>query len=166
MLKIRYQFVLSFVLGIAAAILLSNCSGTSPDTTASLPNPNAQSGTFGSVYNMIYSKGCIECHKPGGLATVDNNVQLDFSSQSNAYGTLLAGGVHGATSTGTCSAVSLVNTTTPAYSYILAEVVPGYSQANFGGVANCTPWAGHTAALTSAEQTSLLTGIQNGAQNN
>lgn len=125
------------------------------------------SGTFGSVYKALKNNSCQECHVPTGSATVTSHVELDFTSQTTAYTTLINGTVKGSTSVGTCSGVKLVVPSSPSTSYLAAVLFSSYSHDDFGKT-GCTPYSTHNSVdthVTSTEQKSIIDWISNGAQN-
>lgn len=153
MMKIRRSMTLSALIALAAILVLGRCSKQESE------------GPFTKIYNNTLSRKCVDCHNPSGQATLNYNVQLNFTLNSAAYQTLLAGGVQGATSTGTCGSVRIVAAGSPSTSYLLSQVVPSYYSTNFGGVSGCTPYSGHQVNLSQSEQDELVSWIQNGAQN-
>jgi hypothetical protein len=110
---------------------------------------------------------CIECHVPTGAATVNNGVQLDFSTQALAYQTLTAKKVTGSTSSGICPNVSIVTAGDPTKSYLAAVLFAKYNATNFAGVSGCSPYSVHLQDqnISDAEQTSIINWITNGAKN-
>jgi hypothetical protein len=126
------------------------------------------SGTFGHVYKAIKSNNCDECHVPTGAATVNSNVQLDFTSQTTAYTTLMNTTVTGGASVGTCGAVKNVTASDPTKSYFAGIMVPAYRMDNFAGATGCLPVNTHIEqySFSGDEQTSLTNWIKNGALNN
>lgn len=124
------------------------------------------SGTFGSVYQSIQTSGCVECHAPGGSATLSNST-LDFTSQASAYSSLIAAS---ATSGGSnCASLKDVVAGSPSTSYMLGALITAYRD-NFSTATGttCQPTNSHglTVALSAEEQASLVAWIQNGALNN
>ena len=126
------------------------------------------SGTFGSVYRTITTANCTQCHVPGGAATTDSGVQLDFTSQATAYSTLTSLNVTATSSKNICNGVKIVKSGEPAKSYFAAVLISTYNTSNFAGVTGCTPYNVHleNQNLSEAEKTSIVSWIQNGAPNN
>jgi len=123
--------------------------------------------TFTELYTDVIQKtGCADCHTPGGSGTLAG-VQLDFSTQAQAYSTLLNKSVTGTTSVGICSGVAIVTEGRPESSYLAAVLIPSYQISDFGGVSGCTPLNTHTEEqyLTSAQQTQIEKWISAGANN-
>ena len=163
MKNLKYTFLL--LLSLSTALLLHGCGSKDSSSTT------AASGTFTNVYTTVLSTACIECHKPTGAATLQDNVKIDFSTQALAYSTLVTGSptVHGASSVGTCANAKLVTPSTVATSYLAGTLFSTYDVNNFAQISGCTPYAGHlamTLGITTDQQTSITTWIQNGAQNN
>lgn len=171
------------VRGVGAALLvlaileLSACSRSHhPPTTSEsesaeellFVDDELNSTKFASVYGAVLSTACVECHNPSGMATVNYNVQLNFMNKAAAYTSLMESSVNGATSTGTCGPVRIVVPGQPQNSYLIGTLIQRYASGNFGGVAGCTPYAGHYTIinLTSTQQTGLIGWVQDGAQNN
>lgn len=148
---------LAVALPAALGLLLNGCS----------KSEGPKSGTFGNVYANTLSTTCRSCHQPGGTAYASYNVLLDFSSQNNAYSTLLNRTVSGSSSVGTCGGIRIVSPSAPTSSYLAAVTVSSYSTSNFAGVSGCTPLNSHLTAypLSSSEQTSLIAWINAGAPN-
>ena len=145
---------------ISLLITLARC-GLVPDTTT------PASGTFGSVYVALKSNNCTECHVPGGAATVAG-AQLDFTTQSTAYTTLLSKSVSATSSIGTCGSAKIVTAGDVSKSYLAAVLISSYSTSNFAGVTGCTPYSAHLTDtnMSAAEKTSVTDWIKNGALNN
>lgn len=143
-------------------LLLSRC-GALPESLTLTP----ASGTFASVYSALQKNNCTECHVPGRSGPAAG-VTLNFTSQATAFSTLTANYVTATASVGTCGAAKIVTSGDPAKSYLAAVLFDSYNINNFGGVSGCSPFTGHLAAynLSTAEQTSLLNWITNGALNN
>lgn len=155
-----YQLSLALLL-LAAPFLLTQCGKITTTTTPT-------SGTFASVYSILLSNNCNECHIPTGAATTNNHVTLNFTSATTAYTTLTQNSVTGASSTGTCGTVKIVSAGSLSKSYLIGVLVQSYNISNFAGVTGCTPYSTHLqdTHLSSSDQTSLTTWIQNGALNN
>lgn len=148
---------LAMALPAALGLLLNGCS----------QSEGPKSGTFGNVYANTLSTTCRSCHQPGGTAYSSYNVLLDFSSQNNAYSTLLGRTVSGTSSVGTCGGIRIVSPSAPTSSYLAAVTVSSYNTSNFAGVNGCTPLNSHLTAypLSASEQTSLIAWINAGAAN-
>jgi hypothetical protein len=159
MSKLRHTRVLLPLIAAFLAVALVRCGKTPTSTPAS--------GTFGSVYSTFNSAGCAECHAPSVSASAAHGSSLDLSSQSAAYSTLVGTKVTATDSTSTCGNVSLVVAGNPSQSYLAAVLFSSYNTANFVE-SGCTPYNAHLSDqhLTSDEQTSIISWIQNGAQNN
>ncbi len=151
----------SLFLGLVlSTVLLANC--------AKQQQPTSIAPTFTNVYNNTLKSACVTCHDPSGAATVQNGVQLDFSTQATAYSTLTTKNVTGQTSSGICPGVHIVSAGNPATSYLAAVLFASYAKANFGGVTGCTPYSVHLQDqhLSSDEQATIIGWIQNGTLNN
>ncbi len=126
--------------------------------------------TFTAIYkNTIEgSAECISCHSPTGSATALDGVQLDFSTQSQAYLTLTSKKVNGATARGTCGSVSIVSSGSPESSYLMGILFSDYGTNDFAGVSGCLPVTTHYSILnlTSSEKTAISQWISEGALNN
>lgn len=159
---LRFEKMILLSVFTAGLLVLSSC-GPQPETSTT-----PASGTFGSVYASFRSNNCIDCHSPGGAAYANNGVQLDFSTQANAYTTLIAKNVTGATSASICAGVKIVASANPSNSYLEAVLNQSYYRTNFAGVSGCTPYNVHLqdTHLTTSELTSLTSWIQSGAANN
>ncbi len=171
--KVLDRFALGLV-SAAALLVLTNCSKevsreVSEENLVGVEGePLTGISTFSWIYARILSTACVECHNPSGMATVNYHVQLNFADRSAAYTTLLVSTVNGVTSTGTCAPLRVVVPGSPKISYLLGTLIQSYSSGNFGGVDNCTPYAGHYSTIhLSNEQKSALVGwIQSGALDN
>lgn len=148
-------------LGASLLLLYFNGCGQTPTTTPA-------SGTFSAVYVDTLSKACIECHVPSGAATAQDGVQLDFSSPTQAYNSLLNSTVHGSRSVGTCGSVKIVTVSNATTSYLAGVLFSDYYKSNFGGVSGCTPYAVHLQdqSLSADEKASIISWIKGGALNN
>jgi hypothetical protein len=141
-----------------AALVLTNCGDAKKDSAVSVAPAD--------VY-AILSTACIQCHQPGGSATANYNVTLDFATAALAYSTLTTSGVNSALTASSCVGVKQVVAANPTNSYLLAATVPGYAHANFAGVTGCSPSAHLTSQsfnLTAAQQNTLISWVQNGAK--
>jgi hypothetical protein len=162
------------VLCAAVGLVLTNCSGKSllevreENLTGVDSEALRAASTFSWIYARILSSACVECHNPSGMATVNYHVQLNFADRSAAYATLLVGTVNGVTSTGTCAPLRIVKPGSPRVSYLLGTLIQSYSSPNFGGIENCTPYAGHFSIshLSSEQKAALIGWVQSGALDN
>lgn len=150
------------ILLIGATLTLSQCSNNS--LTSVEP-------TFSSLYTNFFYNNCLTCHQPGGTATVAS-ATLDFTDASTAYTSLRTSVASGITSGTACAGISIINTTTPANSFILAILSTDYYSTDFAGATNCTPYTEHhtniaiSQAFTSNVKTALVEWITQGAQDN
>lgn len=152
---------ISVILVIVAALTLTRC-GTQDPTTSLTP------GTFASVYSILKSHNCTECHIPTGAATIDSGVKLDFTSQTSAFTTLTTSTVSGSSGINSCTGVKIVVPNSPSTSYLAAVLFSKYSISDFGGKSGCIPDNSHLTQnnLSTADQSSIIDWIQNGAKNN
>jgi hypothetical protein len=139
-------------------ILLSGCGKESTTPAA---------GTFGNVYTVTLRTACANCHAPGGLPTTQG-CTLDFSSQAQAYSTLTGGTVAGSGEPTACLGLKYVVAGDPSSSYLVGVLNSTYHVNNFAGHSGCLPYATHLQDqnLTADEQSSIVSWIQGGAQNN
>lgn len=123
-------------------------------------------GTFTDVYTNSLST-CTQCHV-STITAAQDGAALDFSTQTNAYNSLMNHVVSGSVAKGTCGSVELVVPSTPANSYLLAVLFTDYNTNFASHNSGCTPYAAHLQDqhLSSAEESSMVQWIQNGAQNN
>jgi len=148
----------------ALAITLPKC-GTSPSTST----PAA--GTFTNVYAIFTAAQCSRCHTPPATSANENGSSLNLSTQALAYSTLVGTTATPTTVTATdnsaCSTVKLVNTATPANSYLLAIFTPADQVTGFGS-ASCRPDASHLQSdnLSADQLTTITNWITAGALNN
>lgn len=152
-----YFFTFSLSLSI---IFLASCS-KKEDTM----NP-----TYATLYSEVFSKRCVECHRPGGQA-YQNSANLDFSTSSTGYNSMVGVSVSGITTiAGGCTGRKIVQASQPTNSYILGTFFSDYGLggSTFGG-AGCSPY-NHTgfanSVPTSREKTALVEWISKGALNN
>lgn len=122
---------------------------------------------FSQVYSETLAPACAQCHQPGGSATVDYGVNLDFSSRATAFSTL-QGEVASVTSRGQCGGVRLVSAGAYKNSYLAAEISRDYTNSNFGGVAGCIPSVFHYSVINLSQNQidGVISWIQAGAANN
>ena len=148
------------LLGTGSALILSGCGSKS-----SAPAP----GTFSDVYaNIIVPLNCVTCHSPGGSAygPPHNNTSLNLTSQQTAYSSLKSGRSNGVSDP--CSGISAPYVgASAAYSEIAAVLLVAYQASNSLG---CSAY-NHTidyggAAITVAEQNSLIAWLNSGSPNN
>lgn len=121
--------------------------------------------TFTSLYNLVFSQDCRDCHMPGGDAYDNYGIKLNFSTQSQAYSTLTSLGV-----TVGCNGVSIVSST-PETSYLMGTLYSDFRQNNFAGVGGCFPGNTHIedtniSSLANSVRTQLIQWIDQGAPNN
>lgn len=152
----------------ALATVLPGCG--SNNATKDAPSP----GTFSDVYqNYLGTPECTSCHVPGDTAATQAGVNLDFSSQANAYASLVTNSatdtVMGGSEPAACKGIPLVTAGNPSASYLVAIAISSYNQtSNFNGQ-GCTPDNTHLTSnwgASDAMASSITTWIQNGAQNN
>jgi hypothetical protein len=143
-------------------LLLNNCG----DGTTPVVDP-----TFSSLYTNFFYNNCLQCHQPGGSGTTAG-ATLNFTDANTAYSSLKNSTSGGFTSGNDCEGISLVNTTTPANSFLLAILSSEDSSSNFAGRSGCTPYTEHhtnTAirqAYSSNVRQALTQWISAGAPNN
>lgn len=149
----------------ALALTLTHCGTSTAPTTST---PTAASGTFTNVYTTVLQTACIECHVPGGAATVNNGVTLDFTTQQTAYTTLTTNTVSATDTKTECAGVKIVVPGNANSSYLAAVLFSDIDTANFGGVTGCTPYNVHQQdqSISASERTSILAWINGGALNN
>jgi hypothetical protein len=125
-------------------------------------------GTFSDIYQNVLQGACGDCHSPSGSAWGDDKVALDFSSQAQAYQTLLSNTVSGRSRAQDCAGVKEIDPGHPETSYFAAVLIASYSQSAFAGVAACEPYKIHLndQSIADEEKNSITVWIQNGALNN
>jgi hypothetical protein len=162
-MNLKFQRRLGSVLFLTAFILVTFTRCGTQNTGSTIPT----SGTFASVYSIIKSNSCNQCHIPTGAATVNSNVALDFTSSTTAYTTLTTKLVTGTVASGTCGTVKIVGAT-PSKSYLSGILFTDYAGSNFAGVTGCTPVTTHTAMfnLSATNEASINAWITAGALNN
>lgn len=155
-----------FALLVGTTFLLTRCGDKSSNRSRSFIFKDP--GTFTDIYTNTISTGCVQCHQPGGTATADNNVQLDFTSQASAFSGLTSENVNGSISAPKCPSVPLVVSADPTDSYLMGTLFPDYyKDSNFDNSANCAPYQhGGQVNLSADEKNSILLWIQNGIPNN
>lgn len=153
----RLALMAAFVTGVV------RCSSKKSDGSCSSSVPATMTG----LYTSVFSQACINCHVPSKSAALAGNSNVDFSSQSAAYSTLVGTFVTGTTGSTTCSSVRLVNGSDPSTSYLAAVLLPQYNHTNFAGT-SCTPYTEHLQSmnLCDSEKNALIAWIQSGAPNN
>lgn len=160
-LRANYDFIKKNIIFL---IYFSLFSGSALLVSCGAPKDEP---AFTPVYTIL-SSACIQCHQPGGSATANYGVSLDFTTQASAYSTLLAGNVSASTTSTICSGVKIVSAGSPSSSYLLGTVVSTYNVPNFAGKTGCTP-SNHNNLyginLSSAQQTTLINWVQSGATN-
>lgn len=155
----KIRFGTRLLISLALLGFLSTACQNNKDEAATV--------TFTQVYTQTLSGTfCKNCHIPGGSAWT-NGVRLDFSTKATAFNTLMSVLPTGSSSIHTCGQVAMVSAGSPSLSYLAGVVVNSYNTPNFAGVTGCTPINDHvvSAYASPAEQTAILTWIQNGAKN-
>ena len=149
----RYVGALAAVLVI---LLLARCGQQSAYTP----------GTFTAVYNQTLKTACVECHQPGGSATIAG-ATLDFTTQAKAYATIKPGSVGGGSSGPSCKNLPIVVAGNATSSFLAAVLFVEYDTTPFQNP-GCTPYATHQSDqnLSADEKSSLLQWINAGAKNN
>ncbi len=149
-------------LGLIVIVFINNC-GSNKESLNTDIQPQ-----FSSIYTNILSKNCVGCHSPGGSG-FNSGAQIDFSTVSSAYSTLVSGLVHGNSANlgGQCNNVYLVQAGLPNASYLLATLFNDYYHINFVQ-SGCDPYppSGHAASVGDDEKKALVGWINAGAQNN
>jgi hypothetical protein len=148
---------------LALTLIAAGLFGCAPEKSLESASP----GTFTAVYSQTLRTACIQCHASG---SAQGSANLDFSSQSAAYASLVNRPVVGAVSNGSgqCSGVKLVKPSDTSGSFLMATLSNLYPQSNVGGVAGCFPYSIHQTDqnLSAAEISSLAQWIAGGALNN
>ena len=161
--------LLKLVLFFALSLFFINCSSDKEETATD--KEESATPSFTSLYNNVFgTTNCASCHQPGGQAFDTDGVELDFSTQANAYNTLTSKNVTGATSIGTCNGVAIV-ASAATNSYLAAVLYDDYATSSFGGVASCTPYSArrqdaNLSSLASQYKSTLIDWINAGAPNN
>jgi len=117
----------------------------------------ATPGTFSDVYKNTLSGTCLGCHD----GSDPEKSALDFSTQEQAYATLVGTYVTGDGFSSACGSQALVVAGSPQSSYLMATLFPDY-QSSYTG---CDAYAHETTSLTTGQQTSISDWITNGAAN-
>lgn len=114
-------------------------------------------GTFGDVYKNTLSGTCVGCHD----GSDSEKSALDFTTQEQAYATLVGTYVTGDGFSSACGSQKLVEAGSPSNSYLMATLFPDY-QASYTA---CDAYAHETTSLTDDQKTSISDWITNGAAN-
>jgi len=151
-------------ISLVAICLLQGC-GSSVNSTSGFSGTGP--ATFTQAYSQVLGQAnCVSCHQPGGSAMINNGVQLDFSTQTSAYNTLMNNFV---TATDrTCANVRIVVPNNAPVSYLATVLFPSYYQQNDFVVAGCTPYSGHetTFSFSTSDVNVVIGWINAGAPNN
>ncbi len=155
-----------FFSSILILVIICSCDSKK---LAQIPTTKVVSADFNSIYTEILSKNCVQCHEPEGSATVNNFVQLDFSTASSAYQTLTTETSTGvaANTNGQCFGVPLIVKSSPTESYMLATLSTQYNHTNFYKT-DCSPYLpdAHGATVSASDLDAIVKWIQDGALNN
>jgi hypothetical protein len=159
----RLQIGFNFLLLAGLVLILARCGN----------NSGPASGTFGNVYQNTLSKECVQCHQPGSSQGFNAGTHLDFSTQAQAYATLTSGSTSKVSSTDAatgCPGVAIVVASNPSASYLTATLFSDQAAKYQSSPAGCTSPYNHITTqninLSTDEENSIVTWIQNGAQNN
>jgi hypothetical protein len=158
---------------VCLTLILARCGDNSKRSAIEPADSRLDSGTFSSIYQNTIQSECIQCHQPGQSSGVQAGTSLDFTSQSQAYATLTSGAtslVSSIDESGSCQGAAIIVAGNPAQSYFAATLFPDWAQRYSNpGFPNCSPYSHEVHQnlnLSSDEENSIITWIQNGAQNN
>ncbi len=151
--------------------LMTNCSPRQRDDRNHSDSESTDlmltAPTLTSVYTNIFQPQCARCHQPGGSA-FEAGATVDFSSQGQAFATLIGAKVAATDVSGTCGSVNLVSPGSAATSYVVATTIASYYSNPFVS-GSCAPYS-HvntgSVALSDADAANLTGWINSGAANN